>query len=156
MCKPGLLDCLLPLSWIHLEPRFACTGTRPMEALRWWINKVFILFFRCAQEQDRGWGQRKICHQMHFNISPINNCLPKGKVTKQGLGLAGSSFSEKHYFNSLICQPGIMQRLTDFIPDRMIFLYSPTSSGQKGGAGGFGETATVVMEKLLSSSPLQK
>ena len=50
---------------------------------------------------------------------------------RKGLGLAESSFSEKHYFNGLIFQPGIMHSLTDFIQTEW-FSYTPTSSGQKG------------------------
>lgn len=58
------------------------------------------------------------------------------RLPSKGLGFSGNSFSEKHYFNGLICQPGIMHRLTDF--SDWCFQISewcsntPASSGQEG------------------------
>lgn len=101
---------------------FECMGTRLG-------LKVFTLFFGHTHEQAGGWGQ-KICHQKLFNIPKLSSKW--GRWPSEELGFSGSGFSEKHYFNGPICQPGITHRVADF-SDRMEFPSLLLVLGRKAG-----------------------
>lgn len=127
---------------------FVYMGTRPIKGFKAVTKEsIYFLLGTCSWARRRTRSEDVSPDALWY--SPKLITVFKGvRLPSKELGFSGSTFSEKHYFNGPICQPGITHRLC-----RQSGVSNNSFYFQAGRQRGFEGPAPAVTEKGRCPSP---